>query len=564
MRGCSFAEDFVTATRVEDNNGTFGGTGYSVDHQFDCVGSGSTYASFDNVTQPDDFSVKIQFSTTTTHSQGILITNADELVGVSGTLGDDGFAVWIDGDGVKANHNNGGTPPTECEVDFTYTAGAIHTVTYSVDMNGGTHTLRVDALTPDTQSTTIDEEIGDTTLTYIGGTTVYFFTGTIYKARIFNNILTAAEHTMYAAGTETSFMDAATAVWRCDAQCDNTENNTIMDKGVNSLDLYKADRVTSARFPTFVVDKYQFDGVDDHIANFPSLPASYTITAATSTVAAPHPVIQQHNDTTLLYDLENQGDYTGFLHSLILHPTVLTQIQLYHDEYQHLYWLTRTWAFGAYHRLITEDTCRICMFLDDATDTYQDYSSDEILGVATLVTKNGADGCTFESATSRVTVDCTGNVLAPDGEGTIGILGTFDVGNDGYVLYKTANYYLRVVYPEDSPWMFRIMFINSFPDMDIPNADVANGALEHIAVTFKSGEYPRFYLNGEFYDVGITQVAPDDSGSTDLIIGNNGTPNDPFESYMQHVFITDKALTDAEVYALFHEARSINRTIETS
>jgi hypothetical protein len=59
MRGCSFAENYITLTRMGLNNGTDTGTGNTADGEF--VTDGNGYFVYDIVSQPSGFSVKTFF-----------------------------------------------------------------------------------------------------------------------------------------------------------------------------------------------------------------------------------------------------------------------------------------------------------------------------------------------------------------------------------------------------------------------------------------------------------------------------------------------------------------------
>jgi hypothetical protein len=351
----------------------------------------------------------------------VLIGNADLIAGGAA----DGFTVWVDGDGVKANHSDGVSIPTQCAVDIDYEDSAVHTVTYVVDMVGGTHKLYVDALEVDSQTTTISTEIGTTNPIVAGGNGVDNFFGELYEPRIFDALLTESEHDVYHAGTLKSGFWSPTASWRCDTVTDDTAagGNKLWDRTVSQNDLYKADRLTSSKFPTLTTDSlgqqyYTFDGVDDYISQLTELVATlttYTLTAATSSAGSPYPVVQQHNDDTFWADLEIEGGYTGYLHGMILHNGVLSTLQLYFDEYQHLYWIWRGRAFGAYHRLITMGNCQLAVFFDYAAAHLQDYSKNLILGAATSITQQGTDGSEWTAASSTVRFADEANLRFPSG-----------------------------------------------------------------------------------------------------------------------------------------------------
>ena len=230
----SFADDFTTLATIAANNGT--NTGCTADHGLVC--DGASYVTYDVITQPDDFSVVVEFSTTTTAlADAILVDNSDLIT-------DDGFAIWLDADGVKANFRGSVSPENEVGVDLTYNDGLKHTITYIVEQ-GQTHSLYVDALDVDTELFGTQEPVGSTNPIVIGGDAANYYTGTITKVRIYNSLLVEADHDVYYAGTQTSFMDSPWAVWRCDTIGDSEPGTAIsLIDGDLSVDGYGAEELT--------------------------------------------------------------------------------------------------------------------------------------------------------------------------------------------------------------------------------------------------------------------------------------------------------------------------------
>jgi hypothetical protein len=403
MRGCSFADDFLTLKRSEQNDGVDSGSGNTADYGLTLTGSG--WFVYDIVSQPSGFSVKIQFKTSATSSGASLIGNANIVVGPLS----DGFEIWVDADGVRANHYDGVGLPSNCYVDLAYADGAIHTVTYVVDMVGGTHSLYVDALAVNTQTTTISTEIGTSAAISVGR----LFAGTLYKARVFDALLTEAEHDVYHAGTLETFLVKPWAVYRCNSFNDDTDGHYVWDRTTALRDLEKADRVTSSKFPVLAsvpTDHYVFDGVDDYLTNPLTLPTNYTITAVKSAAGyaggTAYPVIQQDNDLTFLTTLLAEGGYSGLLNSLIIHSKVLTPLELLQDQYQHMYDLWRGRAYGAVQRLIVEDVCKFALFLDYPAYPFTDFAGDVVGTVSGTLGGGGADGVWFQEPTgSQLLVD---------------------------------------------------------------------------------------------------------------------------------------------------------------
>jgi hypothetical protein len=525
MRGCSFADDFLTLKRSEQNDGVDSGSGNTADYGLTLTGSG--WFVYDIVSQPSGFSVKIQFKTSATSSGASLIGNANIVVGPLS----DGFEIWVDADGVRANHYDGVGLPSNCYVDLAYADGAIHTVTYVVDMVGGTHSLYVDALAVNTQTTTISTEIGTSAAISVGR----LFAGTLYKARVFDALLTEAEHDVYHAGTLETFMVKPWAVFRCNDFNDDTDGHYAWDRTTALRDLEKADRVTSSKFPVLAsvpTDHYVFDGVDDYLTNPLTLPTNYTITAAKAAAGyaggTAYPVIQQDNDTTFLTDLITEGGYSGLLNSLIIHDKVLTPLELLQDQYQHMYWLWRGRAYGAVQRLIVEDVCKFALFLDYPAYPFTDYAGD-VVGTPTLITGGGTDGALFASATSNV--EFPDSAALESDELSISIEGIFtgsvaagtivDKGTD----YKFGTNGNQLVFNGST-------IAHTFSDN------------EQIGVTGKDGEKPRFEVDGVYIGEGSSTITLDPTDTTVLNIGNNNEKNSPTAYQIKQVHIFNKALTD--------------------
>lgn len=546
MRGCVFAEDFITETKVRDNNGIPSASAV-VDHGVALGGNSQvSFGNWDDHTCTDYLSVVLRFATTTQE------TGTKLLLGNTHTFSN-GVRIEIDADGIKANHNDGGVEPTECSVDLNYYDGEIHTVTYLIDLVSGEHHLYVDALAVDTQTTSKSSIIAAAGLIYVSSTIAGAFGGTVYKVRIFEQLLTEAEHDLYHADTLTDFMDQPTAVWRCDSFSNDGTSNTINDRTVNHNDLYKGDRSTAAGFPTFDTDKYLFDKVDDYVSSFPTLPATYTITGISSTPQVPYPTIQQHNDTTFSLPLTVAGSYWGYLHSLILHSKSLTQLEKYHDQYQHQYWQSRGRASLAYNRLITEGVCVFAQFMD-ASWAYKDFAS-LAGGIASGVTRGGAAGCTF-SGTDNVTFFHDANHQLT--EGTIVVFGDFSGAytSETYV-EKEDNYKFSCTVGGNLILGGTVDSLHVMTAVDWEDC-------EHIAVVFRDAEKARFYKDGKYMGDGVSSATLDDTATNDLIIGNNNTLTDAVDRAIKHVAIFNKVLTEREIKALYESAKVISEeTMET-
>ncbi|MCP4545337.1 MAG: hypothetical protein GY835_02585, partial [bacterium] len=79
-----------------------------------------------------------------------------------------------------------------------------------------------------------------------------------------------------------------------------------------------------------------------------------------------------------------------------------------------------------------------------------------------------------------------------------------------------------------------------------------------IAITFKDGEPVRYFIDGEYEGDSAGNVAITDSGTTDLVIGNNNETNEPSPYPLKHVLLCNRPLTDEEIKCLYEESTSIN------
>lgn len=539
MNHCSFADDFVSEERCGKNAGcSTNRTSSTISEGFTSDGSGSIV--YDAVSQPSTFSVVVKFKSSTL-SNKIIFSNISTVKG---------FAITTTSTGITCySHDGLNVTDVNCSVDIDYSDNEIHTVTYVVDYSAGTQKLYVDALDLNSQTSTISLAIGDDNVVVGSYDVASSFDGTIYKTRIFDTALSLLDHGLYCLDNMTDWFINAMAIFRCDAINDDTVGHKILDRSDGTNDITKANGIVITSFPVFVPASetsdacYNFGGFS-YISDLPDLPVDYTISACQATSATAWPTVVQHNDLTFLSTLED-ATFVGVLRSLIMHTSILSAIQLSHDKYQHLYWQWRGRAFGEYHRLITDGNCVFAMFLDDAINTFDDYSENEADGVATMVDKYGLDGCTFRDPAS--------NVESPHETGlsvdniTISVLGTF-----GFVMGATTLV--------DKGTNYKLI-INLFV-LELNGSSIRHSAInfEHVAVTAKIGDYPKFFINGKYVGLGDTLFARTQDTSN-LTVGSNNEHNNATYDYLKHIYIGNEPLTDDEIGALYEQARYIN-TIE--
>ena len=77
-----------------------------------------------------------------------------------------------------------------------------------------------------------------------------------------------------------------------------------------------------------------------------------------------------------------------------------------------------------------------------------------------------------------------------------------------------------------------------------------------LAVTAKDGEYPKFFIDGQYRGDGESVVDIDPLGAGDLTVGNNTTRDNPFASVLKKLSIYSRALSAGEIRAAHIMARA--------
>ncbi len=540
MRGCTFADDFKTQGMVEANYGTLAGTGHSIDNGMTVGGAG--FSTYDKNEIKDGYaSIVVKFSTTTEAATDYIYYL------LSNMSASDGFYIYIKNGAVLARHGDGAVS-TQLSVDLDYADGEVHTITYTIDMNGGTHILHVDELTPDTDTTSISADIGDIINLSCG----YHLTGTIYSARIFSgakhtSCLTAEEHALYCNDSLTDFLNVPLAAYRCDDFGDDTTGNLIWDRSRNLNDATKGDGSTSSTFPTKDDLGYSLDGTTDYVSNLPALGTSYTVNAVTS--IAPinnntgYPAWHSDNDTSLTALLTSAGGFEGYLHNMVLCSKELTLLEENHVKYYSQYWSERGRAANYYNRLITENTAAFAAFYNSTWHTYRDYSNGLREGAATSITKNGfPDGITV-AAGGSVVYDDDADIRHTNG--TIAITGDFAAAATGttYLLHKDENYGIYAT-------ATTIVLVGN-SDTAIFTYTIDDNT--QIAATWKDGAVPRLYIDGE-YDSDASSTIVTGTAANDLYVGNDSTSSNESEWDIETVLTANEPLTDQEIKALYESS----------
>jgi hypothetical protein len=532
MANCVFAEDFINIPRVMENHATIDADPYEIDHGYTAYGDASIW--WDYLYLNNGATVIVRFSTTETVDSGWLIGNILNQSEFSGIV------ISVDSNGILGYHSDGISKPTSCRIDMNYADGEIHTVAYVVNTDIGKHTLYVDDES-DEQDTACDPEMGNDDVQLFTG-----FRGTIYKVRIFDSILAEDELVLYCADELTDFYKTPIAAYRCDEINDDTVGNKILDITTDRNDL-------SNHGASHQIDKYYFDFDDDYLDNLIELPESYTMSAIVSNPDDSNQIIQQYNDLTLWNQLNSSGGYWGYIYSLRIYNTILSQLQTYHNTYMQLYWQRRCRAQGAYRRLITEGVCALATFMDSEYSWLDCVNL--INGNASGVVQDGSNGSIFVAAESNLTYDDNSNLHLVDG--SICVYVNFESTADGTLVDKGTNYKFRYTTIIGEMNFLNLFLNNSSLELILSEQ---SDKIEQLAVTFRYGYKPRFFINGIYVGEGNEIVEPDNTDTTDLVIGTNNELSDQCEGYIKHVCICNQALTDREIKALYEESQIIGVT----
>lgn len=526
MRGCVWADNFVSSYRTKQIGGAIVG---SPTYTNSVTLDGLSYITYNQQALTDTFSAVVRFSASAA-SSGVLFGTQDP---ISASL--QGWRIYVDATGVRANHSDGSTLGVECTIDLDYADGVEHVVTYVVDLISGDHTLYLDD-DSDTQSTAATGTIGAGKLLSIGG---LGFAGTIQRARLFESEISSGEHSIFYADSLSGLLDNSIGVYRCDSVSDQTDH--IWTKTLNLNDLTKGDG-SSSGYPTQTGNHYVFDGVDDYVSGWPTQPTLHTDSIAkTTSYPSGIPVIQQVNDDTVKTLLTTSGSYTGNLHSLVLSTGELTTLEKNHLEWSQLKKLWRQTHVNPFvaHLINQEIAVLVCHF-DNYGDPYiVDYSNTSATILPSLIT--WLDGLLFTDTNSVLTVDDDTDLRSDSV--TVHINGDYDFTGSGTdtLFEKGLNYYLSATYTGGN-----VTF--SFNGQAFSAVDGSN--IYSVAVSCVDGAEPRLYVNGDFIETASGTVIVDDTDTDDLLVGNTSGGGEPLSGTTKEIDVFNSVLTDAEIRLL--------------
>ena len=528
-RGCSFAESFVSETKLALNDGVITGSGASVSRGITV--DGTQHVDFDIIGSTLPATAVVKFSASEA-SDGILFGNANL---ISGTPAD-GFCIWVDADGVRATYSDGVSIETALEIDLNYADEENHVVTYSI--GSSSHALYVDGESV-TASVSTSGPIGATTALMCCGDGTDNFIGTIYMVRLFDAELSDSEHLFYYGDFQKNWKSDAFAIWNCSSFGDDTDGNYIWERLDLELDLVKGDGSIASTFPSLAsigdgsVEYYEFDGVDDYVSGWPTMPSEYTVSLAKSDSYPDGTTeIQQVNDDTVESLLTTPGSFSGNMHSLMIYDSELGTLQKYHLEHLQLARLRRLDNIDAFSGRIIRDLSAVLWCGYDTADTGDDDRS--TYGQA--ITKVGAtwdDGAEFASGqyflvdyASEMQLDeFTIHAVFDSPGGCLCDRDThFSIAASGSVLWQISG----SVTPAFDFWpLFSATFV------------------------FKKGEKAQVYHDGIWVAETTTVVSMTEISTSDIRIGNElGAGSNPWTGKLRRFVWCKGTLTPFEIKAL--------------
>jgi hypothetical protein len=207
-----------------------------------------------------------------------------------------------------------------------------------------------------------------------------------------------------------ALINSAWARYACDSFGDDTVGHFIWERVDGYLDLITGDGSDTDTFPTLTVNSdhdtayYEFDGVDDYVSSWPTMPTSYTVVAALSdSYPDSQPYVQICNDDTIETLLTTPGSFNGNLHNLIIFDSVLDSDDLKIVEHRMLRRLWRDTFVDPYTaRLIRDTDCVVQIYGEYESDPFVDYAQ----GIGSTDVSTSFDvGITFPETYSSLVMD---------------------------------------------------------------------------------------------------------------------------------------------------------------
>lgn len=292
--------------------------------------------------------------------------------------------------------------------------------------------------------------------------------------------------------------------WNCRSFGDQSTPPRIRSTLAPADDLVKGDGVDTDTYPTFVAadtaagepSHYVFDGVDDYVGNWPTMPTEYTVCAVFDDGAGPF--LWTCNNETIEYFLTTPGVCIGKLYRLAIFDVELDADELRYLEYWWVHRVPRGSARGIDHRKIIDGSCILALYFGSATPNTDESDS----GADTVDADVSYDGDGAEITSS------TGNIVPEGLTSDSGEISVFFEGSptDG-TIFEWVDLLLTVSVSGSV-----ITFDLSGSLVDLPIGDT-------YCFTVVSGYVPRWYVDGEYVDSGSSAVTFG-AFNADPVIGN--------------------------------------------
>jgi hypothetical protein len=331
--------------------------------------------------------------------------------------------------------------------------------------------------------------------------------------------------------------------WHCREFSDRTTK--ICSSLAVANDLVKGDGVTEATFPIFVAtdtdtgtpSHYVFDGVNDQVGNWPTMPTEYTVVAIVDDGSGPE--LWTCNDTEIEDALTASGTFSGKLYRLAIFDEVLDAEQLEFLEYHWVSKVPRAGARGIEHRLILDGSCVLNhRYLNGDSDDITDNSLD---GVDTDVAYSD-DGAWFNSDTSVVTVPYDAKLqLSSD----ISVVFTAKVLGSRKIIGRGTNYEINIT-PTPDRFYFKASGVSRYQGITL------DSEFHHYAVTCVSGAAFLLWMDGQYIGDGSgnTSLA---TAADNLTIGSVQVSGDT--CVIKDLKIFNRVLSENEIKALYHRSK---------
>jgi hypothetical protein len=372
------------------------------------------------------------------------------------------------------------------------------------------------------------------------------FDGKISKFQVYHALLTEEEAVDFYDQTTYDYRQNMTLDLPCDTRYHNPVTNKAQDSTFNGNDATLGDGVTAPLMPTKLSGRrgYEFDGVDDYLSGLTAPTGNFTVSVAKRVSGVVS--ITQENDLTTWNQLFSSGGFTGDLLSLRVHPTILTDLQ----EYDEQYWLNERLNVnglpsGLLSDLISEGA--LVMYHDYRSGSFRDWSENDNDGTPTGVTW-ATRAINYPSPTTPKIVVSNASELQTT-EGTLVVLcELFNASGTKRLITKRDAGSTQVYWSIKNATTMQFFDGSNF--REIP-ADPLTA--RYMAVNFASGEKCEGFENG--LSIGLyDDVSTIATNTADVWIGNSDiTPLALQNCDLKAAMYLNRKLTEEEHTRLYSE-----------